>query len=108
MGRCDAATVLIGIKILLSDLILQINENNFNLIKKMLSNGCVEDDNGEYNDTYICIIDEIMFQKNYNYIEFKEYITDQLSDYLFNMELLVPIKKMLSSERWGYNVSGYK
>jgi hypothetical protein len=106
MGRCDKATVSIGIKILLSDLISQINENNFNLIKKMLEVGCVEDENDDCNDTYINVIQENMFQKNYNYVEFREYITDEFSGYLFNMDLLVPIKNILSSERWGYNVSG--
>ena len=106
MGRCDTATVSIGIKILLSDLISQINENNFNLIKKMLSDGCVEDQDGEYNDTYIQFIEDLIYQQNYNYVEFTEYITDQFPGNLSDMKLLVPIKKILSSERWGYNVSG--
>lgn len=35
MGKCETSTGSIGIKILLSDLILQINEKNFNLIKEI-------------------------------------------------------------------------
>jgi hypothetical protein len=34
MGKSETASASIGIKILLSDLILQINETNINLIKK--------------------------------------------------------------------------
>lgn len=36
MVKYETSTTFIGIKILLSDLILQINETNFNLIKKIL------------------------------------------------------------------------
>jgi hypothetical protein len=36
MGKCETSTTSIGIKILLSDLILQINEKNFDLIKEIL------------------------------------------------------------------------
>lgn len=34
MGKSETASAGIGIKILLSELIIQINETNFNLIKK--------------------------------------------------------------------------
>ena len=36
MGKCETSTLSIGIKILLSDLILQINEKNFDLIKNLI------------------------------------------------------------------------
>ena len=36
MGRCEYAKASIGIKILLSDLIQQINKDNWDLIKEML------------------------------------------------------------------------
>jgi hypothetical protein len=52
MGKSETAAASIGIKILLSDLILQINKTNFNLIKKMLYDGCIEDSNGYYNEAY--------------------------------------------------------
>ncbi len=52
MGRCDTATASLGIKILLSDLIDQINKDNFNLIKKMLDDGIIEDSNEYFNEVY--------------------------------------------------------
>ena len=39
MGRCESAIASIGIRILLSDLLPQINETNFKLIKEMLKDG---------------------------------------------------------------------
>jgi hypothetical protein len=49
MGMCETATASIGIKILLSDLILQIKENNVTQIKEMLYYGFIEDDNDYFN-----------------------------------------------------------
>ena len=57
MGRCETSTASIGIKILLSELVLQINEKNFNLIKEMLNNGFIEDQNQYFNEVYQIIID---------------------------------------------------
>lgn len=45
-------TASIGIKILLSDLILQINEKNFNIIKEILNNGFLEDENDTFNEVF--------------------------------------------------------
>jgi len=56
MGRCETATASIGIKILLSDLILEINENNVTLIKQMLYYGFIEDNNDFFNEIYSRII----------------------------------------------------
>ena len=50
MGKCETATASIGIKILLSDLTLQINETNFTLIKELLHSGFIEDDNDYFNE----------------------------------------------------------
>lgn len=127
MGKSETASASIGIKILLSDLILQINETNFNLIKKMLYDGCIEDSNGYYNETYKIIlghdIDNDELPQTYN--EFKDCITEQFktngSYYkskftsrvpdlkdgsLFERYLLVPIKDILETERWGYERYG--
>ena len=52
MGKSETASAALGIKILLSDLIPQINETNFNLIKKMLYDGFIEDSNDYYNEAY--------------------------------------------------------
>jgi len=41
MGKCETSTTSIGIKILLSDLILQINEQNMDIIKEMLYGGYI-------------------------------------------------------------------
>ena len=52
MGKCETAIASLGISILLSDLVSQINETNFELIKKMLYDGCIEDCNDYYNEAY--------------------------------------------------------
>jgi len=72
MGICESASTFIGISILLSDLMLQINETNFNLIKEMLRIGLVEDDNDYYNEEYQDIIDGDKL--NGNYTDVKEYL----------------------------------
>ena len=56
MGRCETATASLGIRILLSDLIEQINKENFNLIKKMLNDGIIEDSNEYFNEVYQKVI----------------------------------------------------
>jgi len=128
MGKSETATAAIGIKILLSDLVSQINETNFALIKKMLYDGCIEDANGYYNEVYKKILgyddgDIIMPEK---YDTFKEHVIEQFKlngDYykskstnivtsdlrhgcLLEKELLVPIKILLETERWGYERYG--
>jgi hypothetical protein len=128
MGKSETATALIGIKILLSDLILQINKKNFDLIKNMLYDGCIEDSNDYYNEAYRNIIG---YEWNDNelpeeYTEFKEYLINKFKNNgsyikskfsskveptiengcLFKQELLVPIKEILSTERWGYERYG--
>ncbi len=58
MGKCETATVSIGIKILLSDLVKQINAENMELVKEMLLNGFIEDENGLFNESFQrCILD---------------------------------------------------
>jgi hypothetical protein len=124
MGKSETATAAIGIKILLSDLISQINETNFSLIKKMLYDGCIEDSNGYYNETYKIILghdeDNIELPQTYN--EFKCYLTEQFKHHgskfnskaepdlsdgtLFERYLLVSIKDILETERWGYERYG--
>jgi hypothetical protein len=120
MGMCDTSTASIGIKILLSDLILQMNETNIELIKKMLCKGCIEDSNGFFNETFKQIVG-YEYEENElpkEYLQCKEYlinefknkytgdVTSDLKRYLFDKELLVPIKDILSTDRWGYNRRG--
>ena len=128
MGKSETASASIGIKILLADLVSQINESNFNLIKKMLYDGCIEDMNDYYNEAYKIIlgydVDNVELPQTYN--EFKDYITEQFKLHgsyykskfsskvepnitrgcLLEKELLVPIKELLETERWGYERYG--
>ena len=128
MGKSETATASIGIKILLSDLILQINESNFNLIKKMLYDGCIEDSNGYYNESYknITGYGEDDNELPVDYLEFKEYLINEFktngsyykskfsskvepdlhNGSLFERYLLVPVKHILETERWGYERYG--
>jgi len=128
MGKSETASASIGIKILLSDLISQINETNFNLIKKMVYDGCIEDSNDYYNEAYKNIIG---YGENDNelpedYLEFKNYLLNEFKNNgsyykskfsskvepnlkngcLLEKELLVPIKHILETERWGYERYG--
>lgn len=134
MGRSETATASLGIKILLSDLLDQLNETNVVLIRKMLFNGSIEDSNEFYNETYrrITYYDEYNLSNNYvlpdDYIELKEHLTTQFTTHgsllksnsnfinkdipdfsngsLLEKELLVPIEEILSNRRWGYNREG--
>ena len=128
MGRCDTATASIGIKILISDLILQINETNIELIKKMLCEGFIEDSNDYFNEVFKKIVG-YEYEENElpeEYLKCKEYLIDKFKNNgsyyedrytgkktphlnngsLFEKKLLVPIKDILSTERWGYNRRG--
>jgi len=123
MGKCETATTSVGIKILLSDLIVQINETNFTLIKNMLYDGFIEDENDSFNEVYSDIIcsDELPI----HFIDFKEQIMHNFKNNgsynksrngnviptiengcLFNKHLLVPVKKIVTTERWGHNRCG--
>jgi hypothetical protein len=128
MGKSETATAAIGLKILLSELVSQINETNFNLIKKMLYDGTIEDSNGYYNEAYKIILGyddgDVELPETYN--AFKHYLTEQFKIHgsyykskfsneitsdlehgcLLEKELLVPIKEILSTERWGYGRYG--
>ena len=128
MGKCETASASIGIKILLSDLIAQINKTNFDLIKKMLYTGCIEDSNNYYNEAYKKIMgygendNELPesykkfkehlvkeFQTNGSYYKSKfssETLPDLSEGCLAEQYLLVPIKDILSTERWGYERYG--
>ena len=128
MGKCETATASIGISILLSDLISQINETNFKFIKKMLYDGFIEDCNGYFDESYKKVIgyDNANIKLPKQYDTFKEYITEELKingDYyklkfsskvepnlkngcLWDQNLLIPIEDILETERWGYERYG--
>jgi len=124
MGKCESVTASIGLKILLSDLVLQINETNFDQIDSMLHNGCINDENDYFNEVYFDIIS--IDDMPQDHIGAKEYLIHAFThngtyhktrfsrevfptlDHgcLFDQELVVPIKKLLSCERWGYDREG--
>lgn len=125
MGKCESATSSIGFKILLSDIVPQINENTFILIMEMLNNGFIEDDNDYFNEVYseiinndIMISDDFAVVKQYLIQEFKN--RGSINRYkfsskeeptlsngcLFDKYLLVPVKKILTTDRWGYDRYG--
>ena len=111
MGKCETASAIVGLKILVSQLLSQINETNFNLIKEMLYDGFIEDENDFLDQSYNQIINSSDIPKNY--LEFKEYLenefnnkTNYCDDNIFDKKLLVPIKEILSNDRWGYERYG--
>lgn len=126
MGRCETATASIGIKILLSDLMSQMNETNFNLIIELLRKGLIEDQNDYFHEVYFDIIFKFNKLVLTDFNECKKYLTEQFisngSYYklrsiapaiptldkgrLIDQILLVPIKDILNIERWGYNRDG--
>ena len=123
MGKCDTTTAAIGIKILLSDLIRQITETNFEQIKLIMRCGFISDENDSFNDMYGMIIHSKQVPENY--LEFKTYMEEQFKmhgDYiyyrngtshedlshgcLFDKHLLFPMKRILETDRWGYDRYG--
>ena len=114
MGRCESATASIGIKILLSDLVSQINATTMNLIKKMLYDGCIEDSNDDWNRAFEQIIGDDGVEENET--AFKEYLTRKFTervrmigidgDSLLEQYLLVPLEELVSNDRWGWSREG--
>ena len=107
MGKCESSKASIGIKILLSDLILQINETNFNIIQEMLCDdySLISDENENFNDIYSYIISSNELPKDY--LNFKNFLEEEFKYRgLFDKELLLPIKKILRTDKWGYDREG--
>ena len=135
MGKCETATAYIGVKILLKDLIEQMTEANFAQIQKMLEDGCIEDDNEYYNQVYREILNDAFVYDNDNdndkdndkdFNASQAYLSKALQEQgslyksktssyetpdlhkgaLWERHLLVPLKELLATERWGYSRSG--
>lgn len=114
----ESATAYIGLKILLSDLVLQINETNYNLIKEMLKDGFIDDSNNYFNEVYDKIFDDNKLD-NLNDNDAKEYLIKLFTENgslekdkynnivestledgcLYDQNLLIPLKKILSTDR---------
>jgi len=97
MGRVESVSASLGIKILLADLIAQINDTNFKYILDMLETGFIEDSNECYNEAYQNIIDNLPENSD------KEYLIQQFTGCLIDQVLLVPVTDIVSTARWGYN-----
>lgn len=131
MGRCETAQASIGIRILLSDLVSQINETNVELVRSMLENGFIDDENALFNHVYIETLDAYAMKERASECkdtaaDCKAYLETQLANHgtynesrwtgerkhtleegsLLTQTLLVPIKILLSTERWGYDRYG--
>jgi hypothetical protein len=128
MGKSETASAAIGIKILLDDLLAQLTAANFTLIKKMLYEGCIEDSNGYYNEAYNTILgySDGDIELPADYLEFKDYLTKEFKNNgsyykskwssivepdlkkgcLLEQTLLVPLKEIVATERWGYARTG--
>ena len=105
MGKCETAAASVGIKISLSDLIVQLNETNFDLIQDMLYDGFIEDENNSLNDVYYDIKCCVPF--NGNSLQYKKYLLTELKkNDCLDKNLLLPIKMILKTDRWGYDRSG--
>jgi len=105
MGKCETAAASIGIKISLSQLIAQLNETTFDIIQDMLYDGFIEDENNKYNDEYVDVVKGDPF--NGNSLEYKEYLSTELKkNGCLDKNLLLPIRKILQTDRWGYDRSG--
>ena len=126
MGKCESAIASIGLKILLSDIVQQINKKNLKLIIKMLEDGFIEDDNDYFNEVYSKIIYNSDVMDSGDFTAIKEYLTNEFKSKgsitrykfssreeptldngcLFDKYLLVPVKQIISTDRWGYDRSG--
>lgn len=119
MGKCDTATASIGLRIRLSDLIPQITEENASLILEMLHDGWIEDENNYFNEVYSTICDTLSttelkehatyaFTHNGTYHKSRNgHVKPTLEEgCLFDKILLVPVKTILETERWGYERYG--
>lgn len=121
MGKCECSTACVGVKIILSDLVSQINDTNVDLITTMLYDGCIEDENDYFNEVYSSIV----YHDNMPQDRIKEYLTDAFMHQgtyhksrssaaiptldhgrLWDRALLVPFHTILSCERWGYDRYG--
>jgi len=112
MGKCEISTASVGLKIQLSQLISQINKQNFSLIKNILlsTDAFIADQNDNLNQIYIeNIIESENIYDIVDHDEFQNYITYKLKTgeiNIYNEYLLFPINTLLKTSRWGYDRYG--
>ena len=126
-GRCETASVSIGIRISVADLVAQIDESTHRLIRKMLaSTSCIEDDNECFNETFQEVADELEENCPKHWKDFAAHVKEMLAtrgDVLYfkdgarpertlengcllDRHLLVPVAQICSTDRWGYSRYG--
>lgn len=112
MGKCESAWAFLGIRILLQDLVTQLDESNVSLITHMIMNGTIEDENEYANDLFAKVIEE-MGECPENAHRCKEYLTKLFvgkgkknEECLWEREIVIPIKTILTTDRWGYDRYG--
>ena len=131
MGRCEEATLYVGISIEIKELLSLMTEENYKEIRNsfLCYKSVINDSNSSYNDMYNSIINGEDFTRNdyyvdlscYDYKEYKEYLLKDFTLYgsckilkyeednkenLYHQNLMVPFNKIITTERWGYSRDG--
>ena len=100
MGKVESATASIGIKINMRDLLVQLCDSNQFIIKDMLMNGFIEDDDNDFNEEFRTIVDKKI---HLDWVKLKDYLYSAFSKSVNNLldaVLLFPMKCILTTERW--------
>ena len=106
MEKEESATASIGIKIHIRDLLFQLCETNEDIIKSMLFDGFIEDENGELNQIFHTIVHKRI---HLDWMKLKDYLFQKFNQSDINLidsVLLIPIKQIATTSRWGYEREG--
>ena len=128
MGKSESATAYIGFKILLSDIVSQITETNLPLIQEMLQDGYMEDSNEHFHEVYMDILECVNWDTDKNVKAYLTHAFKNTGSYytcrftektslnkrlpneedgvLWDRYLLMPLKEILSTTRYGYDRYG--
>ncbi len=115
MTRYESSTVSIGFKIAIKELVKQLNEDNFYVVKKLFEEGFIPDSNGTVNQYFKSIIDDedipddCKEYKSHLKKHFKKIVPNDKDDEkvsINDMYLLVPVHKIMETTRWGKNRKG--
>jgi hypothetical protein len=123
MGFSQYTTVSIGIKIQLEKLAHQINEQNFDDILKMFDIAYIDDKNNDFTHTLRLVLIDLDGEKDYE--KFKNKFIKEIKKrgttassyhgkvvevfsygYLNEKYLLIPLKDLISTSRYGYGREG--
>lgn len=119
MGKSETALVSLGYRISLSELVNQITPGNCRHIEELLNRGSIEDENDFFNEVFRNVVDgrPVDNVKEYLLTQFRE--QGSIHRYKFGGEeptldngclldqfLLVSVKDLLATERWGHGRYG--